>query len=42
MKRERRSLWVADLDERPVAQILFYPEEAIPFIAHPRKGARKP
>lgn len=28
---------LAYLDERPVAQILYYPEEAAPFIAHPRR-----
>jgi len=29
---------IAYLDDRPVAQILFYPEEAIPYIDHPRRG----
>lgn len=28
---------IAYLDERPVAQILFYPEETIPYIHNPRK-----
>jgi len=30
---------IAYLDGRPVAQILFYPEEAVPFIPDPRQGA---
>lgn len=30
---------IAYLDGRPVAQLLFYPEEAIPYIPHPREGA---
>jgi GNAT superfamily N-acetyltransferase len=30
---------LAYLDERPVAQILFYPEEAAPFIKEPREDA---
>jgi GNAT superfamily N-acetyltransferase len=30
---------IAYLDGRPVAQILFYPEEAVPFIPDPREGA---
>jgi hypothetical protein len=30
---------IAYLDGRPVAQILFYPEEAAPFIPNPRNGA---
>lgn len=29
---------IAYLDGRPVAQLLFYPEEAIPYIPHPREG----
>lgn len=29
---------IAYLDDRPVAQILYYPEEVAPFIANPRKG----
>ncbi len=29
---------IAYLDGRPVAQLLFYPEEAAPFIADPRRG----
>lgn len=29
---------IAYLDGRPVAQILFYPEEAVPFIPDPREG----
>jgi len=28
---------IAYLDDRPVAQLLFYPEEVVPFIADPRK-----
>jgi hypothetical protein len=28
---------VGYLDEKPVAQALFYPEEAIPYLHHPRK-----
>jgi len=28
---------IAYLDEKPVAQILFYPEEAIPYLHNPRK-----
>jgi len=28
---------IAYLDDRPVAQMLFYPEEAVPFIADPRR-----
>ena len=30
---------IAYLDGRPVAQILFYPEETVPFIPDPRQGA---
>jgi GNAT superfamily N-acetyltransferase len=30
---------IAYMDERPVAQILFYPEEAAPFIREPRENA---
>jgi GNAT superfamily N-acetyltransferase len=30
---------IAYMDERPVAQILFYPEEAAPFIKEPREDA---
>jgi len=29
---------VAYLDEKPVAQILFYPEKAVPYLHHPRDG----
>jgi len=30
---------IAYLDGKPVAQILFYPEEAVPFVTKPRKDA---
>jgi hypothetical protein len=30
---------IAYLDDRPVAQILFYPEEAVPYVLSPREGA---
>jgi GNAT superfamily N-acetyltransferase len=30
---------IAYLDHRPVAQILFYPEEAVPYIENPRRDA---
>ena len=29
---------IAYLDERPVAQVLYYPERIAPFLAHPREG----
>jgi GNAT superfamily N-acetyltransferase len=29
---------IAYIDEKPVAQLLFYPEEAVPYILQPRRG----
>lgn len=29
---------IAYLDEKPVAQVLYYPERIAPFLAHPREG----
>jgi GNAT superfamily N-acetyltransferase len=38
MLRENRSyVKVGYLDEKPVAQVLFYPEEATPYLHHPRR-----
>jgi GNAT superfamily N-acetyltransferase len=37
LKQHRPCAKIAYLDGRPVAQIVFYPEETIPYIANPRK-----
>ena len=37
-KRHGPCTKIAYLDEKPVAQILFYPEETMPYLHNPRKG----
>ena len=37
LKRYGSCMKIAYLDEKPVAQILFYPEEVIPYLHNPRK-----